>query len=55
MSIKDYCKSEGISLAEFARRMKVRPQKVTEWVNSNWSIYDGVLWSPKRRIGKVYP
>jgi len=30
--------------------MNVRPQKVTEWINSNWFVYDGWLNSPKRII-----
>ena len=50
MKIKDYCKQEDITLAQFAVIMKVDPQQVTKWVNSNWFVYDGWLNSPKRPI-----
>ena len=50
MKIKDYCKQEKITLAQFAVIMKVDPQQVTKWINKDWFIYDGWLSIPKRPI-----
>jgi transcriptional regulator with XRE-family HTH domain len=50
MTIKEYCKERGISLAEFARLHEVPPQSVTKWVNKDWRIFDGVIYSPRREL-----
>lgn len=38
------------SKAEFARYMDVTPQQVTKWVNGDWVVSNGVVYSPKRKL-----
>lgn len=34
----------------FAKSMSVTPQQVTKWVNDDWIIVDGTLYSPRRDL-----
>lgn len=36
----------------FAKSMSVTPQQVTKWVNDDWIIVDGNLYSPKRELAR---
>jgi hypothetical protein len=36
--------------AEFARHMDVLPQQVTKWINDEWIVVDGKIYSPRRDI-----
>lgn len=36
----------------FAKSMSATPQQVTKWVNDDWIIVDGNLYSPKRELAR---
>ncbi|EBI4501204.1 hypothetical protein DLE29_25940, partial [Salmonella enterica] len=36
----------------FAKSMSVTPQQVTKWVNDDWIIVDGTLYSPRRDLAR---
>lgn len=36
--------------ADFARVNEVTPQHVTKWVNGDYIVIDGVLYSPRREL-----
>lgn len=38
--------------SDFARYMNVTPQQVTKWVNDNWIISNGKVYSPKRDLNR---
>ncbi|EFT7068470.1 hypothetical protein G6162_001526 [Salmonella enterica] len=41
------------SKAEFARANGVLPQRVTEWVNGDFIVVDGKLYSQRRDLAPV--
>ncbi|MEB6856429.1 hypothetical protein NA898_03295 [Proteus cibi] len=40
----------GGNKSAFAKSMGVTPQQVTKWVNDDWIIVDGTLYSPRRDL-----
>lgn len=50
-SLTDYIdeKYKG-NKSEFAKSQNVKPQQITEWVNKEFIVIDGVLYSPRRSL-----
>lgn len=44
----------GRNKSAFAKSMNVTPQQVTKWVNDEWIIIDGTLYSPRRDLTRGY-
>lgn len=40
----------GGNKSAFAKSMNVTPQQVTKWVNDDWVIIDGTIYSPRRDL-----
>ncbi len=45
MKLEDYIKVNHSSKAEFARLLNKRPQRITEMVNADMRVYDGMIMS----------
>ncbi|HDG1101530.1 TPA: hypothetical protein PCY80_000297 [Klebsiella aerogenes] len=43
-------KNYGGNKSEFARSQGVLPQMVNKWINGDYIVIDGVLYSPRREI-----
>ena len=52
MKIADYISANFASIAEFARSNEVNPQQVTKWINAEWIVVDGTIYSPKRKVAR---
>ncbi|WP_413724669.1 hypothetical protein [Sodalis sp. RH16] len=51
MGLLEYIKTYfGGNQSEFARHMGVNRQKVNGWINDNWIVFDGKLYSPRREV-----
>jgi len=56
MPLNEYIAANfGGNQSEFARVMNVNRQQVTKWINDQWVVFDGVLYSPRRTIPKQTP
>ncbi|PQQ35668.1 hypothetical protein C6H68_23910 [Photorhabdus luminescens] len=42
----------GGNQSKFALHIHVTPQQVTKWIDGNWIVVNGILYSPKRSIKK---
>ena len=51
MKLNDYINANYVSKAEFARLINVRPQRITEMINADMRVYDGMIVS----IRKILP
>lgn len=38
--------------AAFARANGVTPQQITQWINKEFIVVDGVLYSPRRKLNR---
>lgn len=51
MSLAEYIDANfGGSKSEFARHMGVTRQKINDWLNGEWIVVNGKLYSPRRDI-----
>jgi len=51
MIILDYIKKEyGGNQAAFALAQNVKPPQVTQWINKDFIVVNGVLYSPRRTL-----
>lgn len=51
MKLIDYInKNYGGNKSEFARSQDVLPQMVNKWLNGDYIVIDGVLYSPRREL-----
>ena len=51
MTLTEYIeKQHGGSQSEFARANEVHRSQVTQWLNKNFIVVDGVMYSPRREL-----
>ena len=51
MKLTEYIdKYYGGNKSDFARANDVNPQQVTKWINGNYVVIDGFLYSPRREL-----
>lgn len=51
MKLTEYIdKYYGGNKSEFARANGVMPQQVNNWINGNYVVIDGFLYSPRREL-----
>lgn len=54
MNLSDYIKKQyGGNQTAFAKDNNVKPPQVTQWINKNFIVVDGVLYSPRRELNKI--
>ena len=54
MNLTDYIEKEhGGNQAAFARSEDVGPQQVTQWINKDFIVLGGKLYSPRRELVEV--
>ena len=50
MNLSDYILKKYITQAAFARSQGVTRQQVTKWINADFIVVGGVMYSPRRDL-----
>jgi hypothetical protein len=51
MKLIDYIENKYCgNQAAFAQSQNVKPQQITQWINKEFIVVDGVLYSPRREL-----